>query len=245
MTVYILEDEINILKHIMALVNEIPYLQVVGYSGEIAKAQEEIPSLQPELILADIQLKDGNSFTLFSRIDVTASQIIFITAYDQYALQALNLGAFAYLLKPIETTVFEEAVDRCFKKSEQQKFNQHQLEIAANHYKGGTRPRRVALRSAEYTQIIDIEDILYCKSDRGYTTFYLKNGSSILVSKVLKEYEALLPEETFIRCHQSYLVNGNYVSKYYKEGYLEMFNGETVPVSDRKREVVLSFIDKI
>ncbi|MBC9930625.1 LytR/AlgR family response regulator transcription factor [Chitinophaga qingshengii] len=245
MTVYILEDEINILKHLMALVDEIPYLQVVGYAGDIAKAQTEIPALQPELILADIQLKDGNSFTLFSRIDVSSSQIIFITAYDQYALQALNLGAFAYLLKPIETAALNEATDRCFKKSEQQKFNQHQLEIAATHYKGGSKPRRIALRSAEYTQIIDIEDILYCKSDRGYTTFYLKNGSSILVSKVLKEYEALLPEETFVRCHQSYLVNGNYVTRYYKDGYLEITNGEKVPVSDRKKEVVLGFIDRI
>lgn len=245
MTIYILEDEKNILKHLIALVNDIPYLQVVGYSGDVAKAATEIPQLQPELILADIQLKDGNSFSLFNKINVESSQIIFITAYDQYAIQALNLGAFAYLLKPIETNIFNETIDRCFKKTEEHKFNRQQLELSSNYYKGDTRPRKIALKNFKFTQIVPIEDILYCKSDKGYTTFLLKDGTSVLVSKILKDYEPLLPNDTFIRCHQSYLVNGNYISKYFKDGYLEMLTGDKVPVSDRKRDIVQEFIERL
>jgi len=116
MKVYILEDEINILKHIISLVEAIPYLQIVGYSAEISKAQTEIPNLKPDLILSDIQLTDGTSFTLFQNIDIADIPVIFITAYNQFAIEALNIGAFAYLLKPIETEVFNETLDRCFHK---------------------------------------------------------------------------------------------------------------------------------
>lgn len=245
MTVYILEDEINIQRHIIALVAELPYLQLVGYSADIAKAEKEIPLLKPELILADIQLKDDTSFTLFSRIDISAMQVIFITAYNQYAIDALNLGAGGYLLKPLDTEQFKDTVDRCFKKTEQHKFNQYQLEIAAAHYNRSARPKRIALKSTTFTQVINIEDIVYCSSDKGYTTFWLKDGTSILVSKVLKEYESVLPTEMFLRCHQSFLVNAHFVSKYFKDGYLEMTTGAKIPVSDRKKDTVAEFLERI
>src|SRR5699024_5415191 len=113
MNVYILEDEINILKYIISLVEDIPYLKLVGYAQDIEKGKKEIVSLQPDLILADIQLRDGNSFTLFNEIELNY-QIIFITAFNQYAVDALNLGAFAYLLKPVNPEKFEETVMRCY-----------------------------------------------------------------------------------------------------------------------------------
>ncbi|RAJ88004.1 two-component system LytT family response regulator [Chitinophaga dinghuensis] len=245
MTVYILEDETNIQKHIIALVAQIPYLQLIGYAADIVKAEKEIPQLKPDLILSDIQLKDDTCFNLFNRIDISAMQVLFITAYDQYAIQALNLGACGYLLKPLDTELFNETIDRCFRKTEQHKFNQYQLEIAATHYRGNARPRRIALKSAAFTQVINIEDIVYCSSDKGYTTFWLKDGTSILVSKVLKEYESVLPPDTFLRCHQSFLVNGHFVNKFFKDGYLEMTTGAQIPVSERKKDSVASFLERM
>ncbi len=244
MKVYILEDEVNILKYILSLVDKIPYLQVVGYAADIHKAQNEISQYQPELILADIQLKDGNSFSLLSNIKTNA-YVIFITAYNQYAIDALNIGAFAYLLKPIDPSIFEETIDRCYRKGQAYKFNQQQAEIAANRYRGVTKAERIALKSFDFTQIVSVKDIIYCQSDKGYTTFFLDDGSKILVSKILKEYESILPESIFIRCHQSYLANTSYIRKYFKDGYLEMTNGDHVPVSDRKRQVVLDYIESI
>lgn len=245
MKVYILEDEINILKHIISLVEAIPYLQIVGYSAEISKAQTEIPNLKPDLILSDIQLTDGTSFTLFQNIDIADIPVIFITAYNQFAIEALNIGAFAYLLKPIETEVFNETLDRCFQKKEQFRFEKNQMDLARNHYTEKETIKRIALKSHDYTQIIQISDIVYCQSDKGYTTFFLNNGNKIVVSKVLKEYETLLPATVFIRCHQSFLVNGNYISKYYKDGNLQLTTNDLIPVSERKKEIVTDYLNQI
>lgn len=245
MKVYILEDEINILKHLVSLVEAIPYLQIVGYSAEISKAQIEIPTLKPDLILSDIQLNDGTSFTLFHNIDISEISIIFITAYNQFAIEALNIGAFAYLLKPVETEIFNETLDRFFQKKEQFRFQKNQMDLARNHYSEKETIKRIALKSHDYTQIIQISDIVYCQSDKGYTTFFLNDGTKILVSKVLKEYEMLLPTALFIRCHQSYLVNANYISKYYKDGNLLLTTKDLIPVSERKKEIVTDYLNQI
>lgn len=247
MKVYILEDEILILKHLLKIVQQIAYLQVVGYAGEIKKAIKEIPELQPELILADIRLKDGDSFRLFNQIETKNLQIIFLTAYDEYAIQALNLGAFGYLLKPIDEELLLPMLDKCFREKEQQKFLQQQMQIALNHFhQTNTKQlKKIALKSQDYIEIVSVEDIMYCKSDSGYTTFFLKNGSKILVSKVLKDYESLLEPQGFLRCHQSYLVNLSFMKKYFKEGYIEMDNKEKIPVSSRKKDEVVHFLDRI
>jgi two component transcriptional regulator, lytTR family len=244
MKVYILEDEINILKYLISLVEALPFVQIVGYASEIAKAEKEIPVLQPELILSDIQLADGNSFTLFSRIKTDSLQIIFITAFNQFAMEALNLGAFAYLLKPIDKTTLNDTLLRCYQKQEQYKFNQHQMQLAMQYYTEKKEVTKLALKTADCIQIVPVQDIVYCQSDKGYTTFYLADKQQIVVSKVLKEYESLLPETQFVRCHQSYLVNSTYIKKYYKDGLLELTTGHTLPVSDRKREYVQDFLLK-
>lgn len=247
MKLYILEDEIRILQHIQQIVKKIDYIEVVGFAGEIAIAKKEIPVLKPNMILADIRLKDGDSFDLFNEIGVTDFQVIFLTAYDQYAIQALNLGAFGYLLKPIDEIALIAYLNKCYHHHYQETIEQQQLEIAKEHYlaKGLAEIKRIALKSLEYIEVVAIEDIMFCKSDKGYTTFYLKNGSEILVSRGLKEYEILLTQFGFLRCHQSYLVNFKYVKKYYREGYLQMENKENILVSSRKKDEVLRYLENI
>ncbi|MDR2223202.1 MAG: LytTR family DNA-binding domain-containing protein [Flavobacteriaceae bacterium] len=242
MKVYVLEDEKNILSYIVSLLVDIPYVQLVGCSGELSKARKEIQEQQPDLILADIQLKDGNSFALLQELEEV--KVIFITAFNHYAIQALNIGAFAYLLKPIDEQEFKETIERCYQKQEQFKYVKQQAEVASNYMIQDT-VKRIALRNFDYTQIVCIDDIIYCQSDKGYTTFYLKDGNKIMVSKVLKEYVNLLPEQQFIRCHQSYLVNVNYISKYFKEGSIELLNKQLIPVSERKKEVIVEYIQKM
>ena len=103
---------------------------------------------------------------------------------------------------------------------------------------------RLSVRTAEGIELIPLADILYLQSDKGYTTFFLENGERLLVSKVIKVYEALLPTSQFVRCHQSYLVNARYVRKYYKEGVLELTTGERIPVAERRREQVQKWLMK-
>lgn len=247
MKVYILEDEIRILNHLLQIVERIPYVQIVGTSAEVAQATREIPALKPDLILADIRLKDGDSFSLFHTIGHQDFQVIFLTAYDQYAIQALNMGAFGYLLKPIDESALTTMVDNCYHHHRQENFGQQQLEISRQHYmsQGMESARRIALKSVEYIEIVAIADIMYCKSDKGYTTFFLKDKREILVSKGLIEYENILVPVGFLRCHQSYLVNFQYVKKYYREGYLQMQNEESVPVSSRKKEEVMKYLEHL
>ncbi|RZJ64875.1 MAG: LytTR family transcriptional regulator, partial [Flavobacterium sp.] len=110
---------------------------------------------------------------------------------------------------------------------------------------GVSASKRIALKSVEYIEVVAIEDIMFCKSDKGYTSFYLNDGREIVVSKGLKEYESLLTPFGFLRCHQSYLVNFKYVKKYYREGYLQMENKENILVSSRKKEEVLRYLENI
>lgn len=247
MKIYILEDEVRILQHILQIVKKLDYLEIVGTAGEIALAKREIPLLKPDIILADIRLKDGDSFHLFDEIRLTDFQVIFLTAYDQYAIQALNLGAFGYLLKPIDEISLTAHLNKCYHHREQEILDRQQLAIAKEHYlaQGLAASKRIALKSLEYIEVVAIEDIIYCKSDKGYTTFYLNSGNQILVSKGLKEYENLLTPFGFLRCHQSYLVNFKYVKKYYREGYLQMENKENILVSSRKKEEVLRYLENI
>lgn len=247
MKVYILEDETLILKHLMQVLEQVPYVQIIGYSDEIEKASQEIPDLKPELVLADIRLKDGDSFELFQKLPQIDFQIIFLTAYNEYAVQALNLGALAYLLKPINEDELLPFLEKSFKQKEHEKLQRHQLQIAENHLnpKKNTHTKRIALKSLEYIEIVSIDDIMYCQSDKGYTTFLLKDGQKILVSKGLKDYDELLEPYGFVRCHQSYLVNMTYVKKYYKEGYLHLQNNEDIPVSSRKKEEIVKHLENI
>ncbi|MFC1222229.1 LytR/AlgR family response regulator transcription factor [Pedobacter sp. BG31] len=247
MKLYILEDEPRILQHILQIVTRIDYVQVVGTAAEIAIAALEIPSLKPEIILADIRLKDGDSFQLFEQIGTADFQVIFLTAYDQYAIQALNLGAFGYLLKPVDDESLTSAINKCFHHHKQDLFDEQQLSIAKEYYlsQGLSANKRIALKTLEYIEVVAIENIMFCKGDKGYTTFVIKGSNEILVSKGLKDYEGLLSPFGFLRCHQSYLVNFAHVKKYFREGYLQMENGEKIQVSSRKKEEVLRYLENI
>jgi len=240
--IYILEDELNIVRYLWSILENIPYVTLLGHSTEIGKGRSDIEQMMPDVILSDIQLKDGLSLELLASLNLDVN-IIFITAYDQYAIEALNLGAIGYLVKPIEPVQLTEIIEKCYRRSNDFKFNQTQLQIAENHIKHPSKARKIALKTFEFTQIVDVDDILYCFSDKGYTTFFLKEGVSLMVSKVIKHYEAMLADTQFIRCHQSYLINSLYIHKYYKDGQIEMKDGKMIPVSSRKRETIIQFID--
>jgi len=244
MRVYVLEDEENIRNYILSILREIPDIEVVGYTDQVKTALEEIPKLEPHLILADIQLKDTISFRLFDTLDIEKYKVIFITAFSHYSIQALNLGAIGYLLKPIADDELKSAIQKVIDKNEAYLVQQSQLQLANNYIEKPKEVNRIVLKNRDYLQIILCDDIVYCEGDKGYTTFFLNNEPGVLVSKVLKEYETLLSPAHFIRCHQSYLVNMNYVTRYFKEGYLQLKTGVKIPVSARKKDDVLKYLEQ-
>ncbi|MCT3939693.1 DNA-binding response regulator [Elizabethkingia anophelis] len=245
MRVYVLEDEENIRNYILSILKEIPEIVVVGYADQVQTALVEIPKLEPHLILADIRLKDTISFRLFDTLDIEKYKVIFITAFSHYSIQALNLGAIGYLLKPIADDELKAAIQKVIVKNEAYLVQQSQLQLANSYIEKPKEVEKLILKNRDYLQIIRCDDIVYCEGDKGYTTFFLNNEPGVLVSKVLKEYETLLSTANFIRCHQSYLVNMNYVTRYFKEGYLQLRTGVKIPVSTRKKDDVLRYLEQL
>lgn len=245
MRVYVLEDEENIRNYILSILKEIPEIVVVGYADQVQTALVEIPKLEPHLILADIRLKDTISFRLFDTLDIEKYKVIFITAFSHYSIQALNLGAIGYLLKPIAADELKAAIQKVIAKNEAYLVHQSQLQLANSYIEKPKAVEKLVLKNRDYLQIIRCDDIVYCEGDKGYTTFFLNNEPGVLVSKVLKEYETLLSAANFIRCHQSYLVNMNYVTRYFKEGYLQLRTGVKIPVSTRKKDDVLRYLEQL
>ncbi|MCT3803654.1 response regulator transcription factor [Elizabethkingia anophelis] len=245
MRVYVLEDEENIRNYILSILKEIPEIVVVGYADQVQTTLVEIPKLEPHLILADIRLKDTISFRLFDTLDIEKYKVIFITAFSHYSIQALNLGAIGYLLKPIADDELKAAIQKVIVKNEAYLVQQSQLQLANSYIEKPKEVEKLILKNRDYLQIIRCDDIVYCEGDKGYTTFFLNNEPGVLVSKVLKEYETLLSTANFIRCHQSYLVNMNYVTRYFKEGYLQLRTGVKIPVSTRKKDDVLRYLEQL
>jgi two-component system, LytTR family, response regulator len=247
MKIYILEYGLHIMHRILQMLQRSNHFQIVGHAVEIAKASTEISALKPDIILVDTDLKDGNSFDLFDEVDVEDYQVIFLSTHDKYARQALNMGVFGYLLKPIDDVELGNLLGRCYRNWERRGYGSQQIAPTQHHppIQNIGNNKRIALKNSVYIELVNVQDIMYCKSDKGYTTFYLKNKTEILVSQGLKNYENTLKLLGFIRCHQSYLINLKYVKKYYREGFFQMNNEEKIPVSSRKKEDVLRYLQNI
>lgn len=241
MKIYILEDEKNIQDYIKSILVKIPNVEIVGCTDNIKTASQEIVETSPDLILSDIQLKDDISFALFEKISIQNYHIIFITAFSHYAIRALNMGAIGYILKPFESKELLDAIKKIQENSGLFKIHENQLSISSEFLSIQRSTGKIVLKSSDFIQIVSFEDILYCEGEKGYTTFFLKNGSSVVVSRILKDYEDILQNERFIRCHQSFLVNMDHVTKYFKDGYLQIDNERKIPVSTRKKEIILKY----
>jgi len=230
----IVEDELYIRKGLIAMVESLEKdITIIGECESVVDAVTVTNACKPDLIFLDINLKDGIAFDFLDQIVTLNFKIIFITAYEQYALQALKNGAIDYILKPVDIVELENAIDKAVDANlETQK---EQLQIVKDQLIHKQKDKLV-LRLQEGYQVVNFDNLVYCKSDKGYTTFYLLNGKSYMASKPIKEFEGQLSHDKFIRTHQSYVVNMDYVDKYDKNGYIFLKTGEKIPVSTRKKE---------
>ncbi len=211
-------------------------LLIVGEADGVKTGVTLINTLQPDLLLLDIELSDGTSFDLLKEVSLVNCKIIFITGFNEHAIKAIRLGAIDYLLKPINDFEFKDAISKVLK-TETPKIKE-QIKISDDFYYKNTK-NRIVLKTFEAYHIIDEDKILYCKSDGNYTTFYIQDKKPIVISKPLKKAKELLSEELFIRPHQSYLVNVNFIEKYLPEGYL-IISDTTIPVASRRKDLVVN-----
>lgn len=241
----IIDDEAAIREDINLKVDEYftGKIEIVAKVGSIKKALLAIELHKPDLLFLDIELEDGTGFELLSKIPNKNFEVIFATGFNQHAIKAIKVGALDYLLKPIEDSEFVDAVKKALDQVGKNNTLDKAIEVSNDFFQGAL-DKRVILKTADTVYAVYEKDILYCRSDGNYTTFYTNQDERIVVSKPLKKIEEILSESEFVRCHQSYVVNKIHVSKYNKQGVLIVKTDIKVPVSSRRKDYALTRIFK-
>ena len=237
----IIDDEAPNRENLHALLHRYcPDVTVVAEAGSIETGVTLLRKHRPELLFLDIQLHGHSGFELLKQLEHIDFEIIFVTAYDQYGIQAIKFSALDYLLKPIDVEELQAAVQKARVKLSQRKTNDR-LESLVSYLKSGKEtPPVIALPLQEEIRYVPVSDIIRCEASNTYTYFYLQGGEKILVSQTLKEYDSLLRTHGFLRTHQSHLVNPHYVKSWIREdgGLLLLKDTTKIPVSKSHRETV-------
>jgi len=236
----IVDDQPNLRNELRFLIERQGDFSIIGECATVKEARRVAVTDKPDLIFLDVQLPDGTGFDVLENLPAEF-KIIFLTAFEEHAIRAIKYGALDYLLKPINEI---ELVQTLNKATQYFPTKAVQLDVAQQYHKKRTHSRLV-LRAQDYLQVVEIDQIIYCHSDSGYTSFFLTDGSKIVTSKIIKDYEDVLSEPGFLRTHQSYLVNFRYVSKYRKDGFLILKNGIEIPVATRKKEAIMEYFNRL
>ncbi|MEO6406740.1 MAG: LytTR family DNA-binding domain-containing protein [Ferruginibacter sp.] len=197
-----------------------------------------IEEKKPDIVFLDIEMPRMNGFVMLQQLHNRDFELIFITAYDHYAIQAIKFSALDYLVKPVEIIDLKDAVNKAAQKRKQASGNARLELLLQNFMNEKKEQQRIAIPSMEGLQFINLNDILYLEAQSNYTTFYLNDSHKLTVSKTLKDFEDLLPLSTFIRIHHSHIINKNHVEKYIRGdgGHVIMKNGAALDVARRKKE---------
>jgi two-component system LytT family response regulator len=233
----IVEDEVLNRDVLRSMIQKYcPDISILGEAESVASAIISIEKLKPELLFLDIELGDGSAFDLLRQVTNPSFNIIFTTAYDQYALRAIKFNALDYLLKPIDTDELKAAVNKATQ------IDPHNHQNLAHFIQNWSHPKSenpvITLSTSESFEYIPIRDIVRCEAQGAYTRFHLRDKQPLLVSKTLKEYEPLLQPFSFCRAHQSHLINLSEVVRYIKTdgGYIVLKDGARIGVARTRRD---------
>lgn len=242
----IIDDEAPNRQNLARLLDRYcPDIEIVGEAENSVSGILAIEKLYPDLIFLDIRMPGGDAFEMLEQIPGNGSEIIFITAYDEYAFRAFEFNALDYLLKPVNFKKLISAVSRAKEKIRIKEENYRLKNLVAN-LEREYRDQKIALPQEDKTEFIAVRDIIRCQADSNYTRFHLVNDKSLIVSKTLKEYEMALREHNFYRVHNSHLVNLDHVRALSRRdgGCLEMADGSCVPISRTRKDEVFGLLKK-
>jgi two-component system LytT family response regulator len=221
-----------------------PEVSIIAACDSAQGAIEAIDTLLPDLVFLDIEMPVMNGFLMLQQLRFKNFGLIFTTAYDHYAIRAIRLSALDYLMKPIEIEEMQAAVKKAAeKKASTNPGHQFELLLENMAHKTNT-SRRIAIPTTEGLQFIKLSDIIYLEANINYTYFFLQDGQKNIVSRTLKEFEEVLPGDTFLRIHHSYIINKNFAEKYIRGegGQVVLSNGVVLDVSKRKKAEFLKAI---
>ncbi|CAN5684325.1 LytTR family DNA-binding domain-containing protein [soil metagenome] len=241
----IIDDEANSRNSLkQKLANHCPDLTVIGECENGEEAIKMLAEKEPDIIFLDVEMPRMNGFTMLQKLPKKNFEVIFITAYDHYAIKAIRFSALDYLVKPVEVDELKVAVEKAAQKRKAPAENNRLEMMLQNLLYDKKEMQRIAIPSMEGLQFVEIGNILYLEANSNYTCFYLTNNSKITVTKTLKDFEELLPSSVFIRIHHSYIINKNLIEKYIKGegGQVLMKNGVILDVARRKKEEFMKAI---
>lgn len=224
-----------------------PEVEITGIAKSVAEAKEILAYHTVNLIFLDIAMPGGNGFELIPDAQKHQAAVIFTTAYDQYALKAIKANALDYLLKPIDIDELKVAVDKVaqhIRLFQNQHENDERMANLASSLSSKSEIKKLTLPYGQGFKMIDVDDIIYIEADSNYSVVHLSNQDKITVSKVLREFEELLPSDQFVRVHKSSIINLNHLKEYNSKNGLQVFlkNGESINISRRRAS---DFFEKI
>lgn len=240
---FVIEDDPIILNWLKNTLADFEDIDVCGFASNKQDAIEGIQTTQPKLLLTDIELDDSTVFDVLRELNNTHEfGIIFISSFEHYALKAIKANAIDYITKPVEEKDLRHAID-LFSKNRQQKVDQ--LKSLLSYLEQGKKKKRIAIPMNGYTELVNLEDVLYFEASTNYCYIHIKGVKPVLIAKTLKEYETkLLSNSDFIRIHQSYMINTNHIKKIYKskQPQVMMSNGEVLSISKSRK---MEFFERI
>ena len=237
----IVDDEPHCCQTLVTLLTRYcPMVEVVGIYHSGRAALPAIKATPPQILFLDIEMPQMNGFELLQQLPEINFELIFTTSYDQYAIKAIRFSALDYLLKPIDREELQKAVQKVSQRLAHPVSQQIEILLKKIH-QPATAINKIALPTMEGLQMVPLDSIISCASDGNYTIFFLKNNKKVIASRILKEIEEMLEDYTFIRVHNSYIVNINEIEKYIKGegGYLIMSDGSSVDVSRSRKDALL------
>lgn len=247
LSIAIVEDEKNSREGLKNLLEEFcPDTLVCGMAANVDDGLALIEREKPDLVLLDIEMQRATGFDLLEKVPQIDFEVVFTTAYEQYALKAIKFSALDYLLKPIDVKELILAVDRVRNKRNESKARQ-QVELLLENLKNdAAKNHKITLSTSDGMMFIPVMDIIRCEAQGAYTSFILKNMKKILVSKNLKEYETMLADYGFLRIHNSHLINLGEVDRYIKSdgGYVVMSDGSHAAISNTRKDEFLELMRK-
>ena len=243
----IVEDEEMARKVLKSLLAQ--YCQdvmVCAEADDIVSGKNMIETFHPDLVFLDIEMPGGSGFQLLTSIEDKDFEVVFITAYEQFAIKAIRHDALDYILKPIDPKELVAAVEKVKEAKYKKTLKKQYDSLLKNLDPEQLVVRKISLSTADKIHLINVDDIIRCESDNYYTIIFFKDGTSLMVSKTLKEIDQKLEEYDFVRTHKSHLVNMRCIKNFIKDEMMVVMTDDTkVPVSKRKKERILEVINNL
>jgi two-component system LytT family response regulator len=242
----VVDDEENSRK---ALLNMLQYywkdIDVIGQAENITGAYEMINEYNPDVVFLDIQMPGGNGFELLKKFKPIPFKVIFVTAYDHFALRAIKLSAVDYLLKPVSPKELIRSVGKLEKQMDVEDLFDKQIETLEDNMQSDRQVKKIILNTSTTMHVIKINEVIRCEADENYTRVIKEDGKAVLVAKTLKDFDEMLSPFGFCRIHQSHLINLSHVITFEKSvGIVILTTKERVPVSSRRKEFFLAALQR-